>query len=245
VPSVRDYTDPFLQHYCPVPPVGPGVCDVCHGAPGVGWERCYSCNQTTGQVSHPIELVVPISLATKEGQFYHVLKSYKGWYATENQRLQLASLFARFLAQHGKCIRREADMDWNVITIVPSTGDRMGAHPLENVLSRVPALRSQYEALLVRGTAPIGHNLAADDGYQVTSDVSDRRVLLIDDTFTTGGRVQSAASALQLAGARIASAVVAARIINPEFDTSRELWERQRGQPFSFEVCCLCALAES
>jgi orotate phosphoribosyltransferase len=127
-----------------------------------------------------------------------------------------------------------------VITIVPSSGVRAGKHPLEVALSLVPALAKEYRPLLKKGTATIGHNHADDDGYTVTSKVNDVRVLLIDDTFTSGARVQSAASALQLAGADVVAAVVAARVITPAWnEESKALWERQRALAFDFDSCCL------
>lgn len=218
------------------------MCNVCHGSPGAGWLRCYSCKQTIEQVSDPIKLVVPISLATKDGQFYHVLKSYKNPWGKDNQLLQMAALLARFIAKHRACIRDKAKADWNVITIVPSSGDRAGRHPLESAISRVPLLREEFEGLLRKGTAELRHNHADDEGYEVTAAVEGRRVLLVDDTFTTGSRVQSAASALQRAGAQVIAAVVAARIMNPSFnEETRTLWERQRAKQFDFDTCCLCA----
>lgn len=242
MPTVRDFTDPFVPQYCPVPTVGPGVCDVCRGAPGTGFARCYSCAQTTGQVTHEIELVLPISLAVKTEQFYYVLKAYKGYYASEAHRLQMAGLFARFLARHRPCIVQEAGHDWDVITIVPSSGERHGPHPLEAALTRVTAIRAEYQPLLVKGTAPITHNHANDDGYAVAPDVNvaGRNVLLVDDTLTSGARVQSAASRLQLAGARVVATVVAARIMTPDFNPqSRALWDGQRAKTFDFDRCSL------
>jgi hypothetical protein len=62
-------------------------------------------------------------------------------------------------------------------------------------------------------------------------------LLLLDDTFTTGARLQSAASALQLAGARMAGAVVVDRFVNPEYCAL--LLKRARARPYDFGRCCL------
>jgi len=75
----------------------------------------------------------------------------------------------------------------------------------------------------------------------VTANVRDRQVLLIDDTFTSGAGVQSAASALRMAGAIVPAAVVIGRYIDPDFNQpSRELWNLAHERSFSFERCCLC-----
>lgn len=46
--------------------------------------------------------------------------------------------------------------------------------------------------------ASVDHNKADDDAFTVSRPLSGERVLLIDDTLTTGARLQSAASALGL-----------------------------------------------
>ncbi len=217
------------------------MCNVCHGAPNSGWLRCYSCNQTVGQVSRPITRVLPISLTTKDGQFYHVLKSYKNWGGTQENRLQMAALYARFIDEHGGHIRADAGADWNVVTIVPSSGERHGPHPLENVIKITPNLGKQYQPLLGKGTEKIENREATDNGYQPITDVHGMRVLLIDDTFTRGAHVQSAASALQIGGGQVIAAVVAGRIMNPGYGTAQALLDKQRAKGFAFDKCGLCA----
>jgi hypothetical protein len=141
---------------------------------------------------------------------------------------------------HGDCIRGAAAENWDVLTIVPSSAGRVGRHPLERVISMFRSLKDQYEPLLASGPGLAGHNTAADDSYVTTTDVRGRRVLLIDDTFTSGARVQSAASALQLAGATVVAALPIGRVIKPDFNAeSKALLERAREHPFDFGVCCL------
>jgi hypothetical protein len=187
--------------------------------------------------------VVPISLMTKEGQFYYLLKSYKGYYSTQAQRIQLGSVLARFLGNHAACIRGQ-HAAWNTITIVPSSGEREGPHPLEDVARGVAKLLSQQYELLLRKREQLRHNAASDAGYEPIVEVTDRRVLLLDDTFTTGARVQSAASALQLAGARVVAAVIGGRLINlnPAYPQYQALWDRAGAEAFDFRTCCLCGV---
>ena len=212
MPTAIEIIDPCIGTYTRVLPVGPGVCDVCHGAPNTGWPRCYSCAQTVGQVSHPVELVVPISLTELLGQLHHVLRSYKreDYPASvrDGFRQQVSALLARFLWKHGDCIQAAAGEEWGCLTIVPSSQGRAGEHPLEGAIRLFPSLRDQYRALLMPGTETAEHNRASDSAYAVTEDVSGLRVLLVDDTFTSGARAQSAASALQLAGARVVAMVL-------------------------------------
>ena len=65
-------------------------------------------------------------------------------------------------------------------------------------------------------------------------------MLLIDDTFTMGASVQSAASALQLSGANVVAIVAVGRYVNPDYsDESRGLWDRAKAIPFTFDSCCI------
>jgi predicted amidophosphoribosyltransferase len=236
--DVRALTDPYLGTFTPVPPAADGICDVCHSAPNPGWPRCLSCERTIGQVSRPLTRVVPITLCARMGPVHYLLRQYKDGPAQLRRRLmpRVAALLARFLQQHRRCIG-----GWDLITVVPSSIGRPGSHPLAQAINMVPALADTYRALLQAGLHSAGHLAAGDDAFVVTGEATPGRVLLVDDTFTTGAEVQSAASALQAAGATISAAVVIGRYINPDFSqATQNLWEQAQSRPFRFERCCLC-----
>lgn len=195
------------------------------------------------QVSQPLSLIVPISLYEVPGQLHYVLRQYKDGY-TESLRAELrvrvAALLWRFLNEHGEHVASAAGQPWDLITSVPSTQPRPGGHPLEAAIGLARRLAEQYEPTLERGDGPLDHNQASDTGYRVTGDVSGAQILLVDDTFTTGARVQSAASALALAGANVLAAVPIGRVINPSYnDAGKALWDAARSCPFDFSRCCL------
>ena len=101
----------------------------------------------------------------------------------------------------------------------------------------MPSLREEYEPLLRRGGTPPQHNAASDDGYEPVRPLGGERVLLVDDTFTSGARAQSAASALNNAGATVAAIVPIGRVISPEYN--EDFWKRQSHLVFDFDVCCV------
>ena len=241
--TVAELTDQYIRTLTPPPPVGPGVCDVCHNAPNLGYARCYSCEQTMGQVSRPLSLIVPITLYRRNSQMLHVLWGYKNQpdaRARQSFRTVVAALLYRFLDEHGECVENAADSEWDALTTVPSSTAREGAHPLERAINMAPPLREIHERLLQRGEAQLGHNQANDQGFATTTNVDGTRVLLVDDTFTTGARLQSAASALTLARATVVAAVVVGRFCNPGFnDVTQQLWDDASAQRFSFGTCCL------
>lgn len=243
MPTILEVAAPQARILTSVPDAGPGVCDVCRGSPNPGFEICYSCEQAMGQVSRPCPTVVPFSLYRTQSQLWSVLRNYKDS-PDPNVRarfsMQVAAFLGVALINHGDCIRGHCG-DWDVITTVPSTsGKRIGPHPLVEALSRVEALRQQHVPLLAPGPVALDHNQAHDQGFVTTEPLTGRRVLLVDDTYTSGARVQSAASRLQLAGATVPAIVVVGRVISPEWSKpAAELWARQREVPFSFDTCAL------
>jgi hypothetical protein len=242
MPSVHEVTEPLAGLCHPVPAPGPGVCVICRRCTPPEFSTCYSCARVTGQVRRPCHRVVPLSLYAIPGELHATLRRYKDGENGEDRRLCTAlvvSLLARFLFDHGDCLRSGRAGGWDFVTTVPSTS-RKGLHPLTDSLRMVPWLAAQHQETLVRGPGVMGHNLACDDGFVVRPDVQGARVLIVDDTFTTGARAQSAASALQLAGARVIAIVPIGRVIDPgEGGRTLPYWTRGSRQRFDFGRCCL------
>jgi phosphoribosylpyrophosphate synthetase len=145
-------------------------------------------------------------------------------------------LLARFLSHHAACIG-----SWDAVTIVPSSRGRADPHPLERVVRMDTRHARTYRSLLRPGSHQVHHRHGSDQAFDVQVPVAGREVLLIDDTFTSGAEVQSAASALHLRGAYVTAVVVIGRYLDLDFsDSVRTLWERARRHPFDFTRCCLC-----
>ncbi len=243
MPTFAEVTDPLLATYMVVPAASASVCDICHRPPNSGFARCFSCALTARQVSRPVELVVPISLYVVGGQLHHSLRSYKDSAdpaVRARFMTEVAAPFGRFIAQHGDCITDAAGPAWAAIVPVPSGSGRPGTHPLLRALAQIRELPWPVRDVLRATGAAILHQSASDHAYEVTQDVAGLRVLLVDDTWTTGACMQSAASALSLAGAQVIAAVPIGRVFDPTFnDESRELHQRLRRTLFSFDTCCL------
>jgi hypothetical protein len=236
--TVRELTDAYIAALTRVPPAGPGICSACHGVPNPGFSTCFSCSQSMGQVSRPIRSITPIAIFAPRDQLDTLLNNYKNSSSPRVRargRARIAAIFARFLNNHGACV---APGGWDAITYVPSTQQRSGVHPLREALGIAPAYKEQIEDLLAGGTAPITHNRADDDGFRVTDDVEGRRILLADDMFTSGARMQSAASALTLAGATVVAGVVIGRRYYTGGRHSQVL-AKARKRSYRFDTCAL------
>lgn len=245
--TAQELTDPHLSIFVPSPRARRGVCSVCHSWSGA-YARCWSCNENRGKISHPLEVVVPISLTRTDldAQLHNALRDYKYSHDARVQgkhRLLIAATLLRFLGRHRWCIEATAGSPYDTITVVPSKRGRAGAHPLERVIALAPSLNEMHERLLKPGPGEIGRNAPVDDGFLANANAPGRRVLLVDDTLTSGAKLQSAASALTLGGATVVAGIVIGRVIDvrdaERYPDRLELWQQQARTPFSFDACCL------
>lgn len=244
--TVAEITDPLLPTYLPVPPAADGICTICHRAPAPGYRSCQSCDLTASQVNRPVQLVTPISMYVVGGQLWLALRRYKDspYPAIRARfRLEVAALFGRFIKAHAECIAAEAGGDWTAVVPVPSGHGRQGPHPFSDALQVLRNFPWPIRDILQPTGTPLEHRAARDDAFAVTEDVAGAAMLLVDDTWTTGASVQSAASALQLAGATVRAAVPVGRVLDLDYgEANAELHARLSKTPFSFDVCCLESL---
>jgi hypothetical protein len=182
-----------------------------------GFARCYQCDLATSVAGGLLaDVVAPIGYAVRGGRLAGDLWRYKSdrpEAAEAGTRLQ--EMLAAFLREHGGAVWRAAGMDAgpSAVAVVPSGQGRPGEHPLLGMVRGcvdLPLVRLSIApaAVHVRGVT-VGWLLA--DGP-----VADADVLVVDDTWVSGGSAQSAAATLKLAGARRVAIVVLGRHVNPD-----------------------------
>lgn len=223
----------------PLPP-SRSVCAVCRGARDPGFARCYPCNQAFRRSGGLLaDVVVPISYSPDNGQHYYQLKVYKS--PTSPNALahfRLAVLFTVFMGRHRQCLQRAAGGAFTHMAIVPSTRARPGVHPLRQIAELTnPGLP------LVAGAAnPTYGNVrefVLDRFHVPRLETMSPRVLLIEDLWVTGARVQAMAHALKKAGASTVVAVALGRQINHDHAPSRPVFEAARAQAFDLSRCAV------
>jgi predicted amidophosphoribosyltransferase len=248
VPSVFELSEPYLNHLVSVLPSGSGVCGVCWTAVDPAYEVCYPClvARRAFQPRRLADVVVPIALAVKREQLAHELWHYK--YDTDARtrlvlEVKLAAVLWRFLEQHEVHIAQAVGVSqFDIVTTVPGTRQRAAEHPLARLVSRVIGqTEDRYEQLLELGPSGTDTSRAVlADRYRPTRAVPGRPgVLLIDDTWTTGGHAQSAVLALRDAGAARVGVVVIGRHFDRGFGPSEAYYQRARKVTFTWERCCL------
>lgn len=117
-----------------------------------------------------------------------------------------------------------------------------GDHPLVRIAGTlVGQTRDRYQPVLALGPDASAEGRAVlVNRYRTTQAMTDGpAVLLIDDTWTTGGRAQSAAIALHDAGAAKVAVVVLGRHFDRDFGSGETYYQQARSRKFSWDSCCV------
>ena len=200
------------------PSIGGVFCRTCRGPASVGLALCYQCNLALGQAGELLaDAVAPIAHAVKGGQLAGDLWRYKSDRAgAAESAARLSEMLATFLRDHGESVWRAAGMTAGPrsVAVVPSGRGRPGGHPLRGIVGSCVGLPlvglsiAPQEAAHVRGVDP--------RWLRVDGPVAGADILVVDDTWVSGGSAQSAAAALKLAGAGRVAIIVLGRYVNPD-----------------------------
>lgn len=245
--TVFELSEPYRNHLISVLPPGRGVCAVCWTSVPPDLSLCFQCNAARKGFRQGLaDAVVPVALAVKREQLAHELWHYK-YDADPSVRsrltTRLGAVLWRFLGQHEKHVAEAVGVpEFGIVTIVPGTSQREGNHPLEHIVGTlVGQTKERYEPLLALGRceAPSSHSLTADRYAAMRQLTGGPAVLLIDDTWTTGGNAQSAALALRAAGAAKVAIVVIGRHFDRSFRDCETYYRQARSIRFTWSTCCL------
>ena len=219
-----------------LPPIHgrPGTCRVCAGPLNPGYSICRQCEDVEAIVatSHkpfPISWLAFLTYAVegadlvgrivpnqvkdsreREGrQAYLVLKGYKAhgsvtrWYST------VAAWTMWFLQRWGTSVHEHK---WLWATVPSVRSGRQGEHPLHAIVSAI--LGTQMEIVL-SATDKVEGRLFNPLMFACNAIPEGASILLIDDSWTSGSNLLSAAATLREAGASMVNAMVLGRLLNP------------------------------
>ena len=217
-----------------VPSIGSVTCRTCRGPTPVGLARCYQCDLARRQAGALLaDAVAPIGYAVRGGPLAGDLWRYKADHAgAAESAARLRGMLAGYLRDHGQSLWTAAGMASapGVAAVVPSGRGRPGGHPLTGLvrscvdvplvgLSLAPAgvaHRRGVDPGWLRVDGVVAGAMAAGAGAGADAVVAGADVLVVDDTWVSGGSAQSAAVALKLAGARRVAIIVIGRHVNPD-----------------------------
>lgn len=204
-------------------PGSDGACAVCAG-PSVS-EICGKCGGHQAEFGLDLADRV-VTLTYSQGyqpgvkhQSAHDFQMYKALQpVTECQtRVVLAARVG--IELHGPCIEAETGREWNAITFVPSKRRPGASHPVVKVAQSVAvAANIPDDAKFLLGLGPgidDVDRVVRDDRFHVGPEypgvVMGRNVLVVDDTWTTGTKAQSAAVTIKRAGAASVTVLAVSR----------------------------------
>lgn len=196
----------------------PGVtCRTCAGIPSAGYDQCYKCAGHGSQGA--ADTLGFVTYGWNGGQAGHVMYAYKARGATTHALVSAVLTYAT--VAHWSCVARMSGSTPDAWTYVPSLSGRQGEHPLAGIARRfmgsVPY--TQIKANTV-SDSPRAYNPSHYRADPVTG-----HVLLLDDTWTSGGHFQSAAAALKQAGADRVTGLVMARWLEPAWGGTKQFIE--------------------
>ncbi len=184
--------------------------------------------------------MLPISYSPRTWQHHHNLRSYKGAARSEQARRSLLALLMLFLRDHVGCIRARTGSAPTHVIAVPSTRNRPGPHPLVDLIGSRLDL-TWITSAVNPAYGPDDRDFHADWFTPVLPDRQPpAHALILDDTWTTGARVQSLAYALKTAGVSTVTAVVLGRHVDTTYPPSARLLNAIAKPVFDTTRCVAC-----
>lgn len=248
-PSPADFERSIRGTYSNVPPHMNGLCTICTApTSGAQYPLCLPCENRARSGAQLARGVVMLSWAPMSpvngysAQGYMDLRQYKEPSADPNQIVRLQALHYLAIMKHAECVLPGYRSRPFAITHVPSTsGLRPGSHPVaDRFVSMFAPTRPRVSPEYI---GPVGgdrnqRRLFNPANWQIDLDqLGDAdRVLIIDDTWVSGGHVQSLAAAFEGAGIK-ARAVVLGRALDPSRDDHGAFLRNTAPEPFDSDIC--------
>jgi hypothetical protein len=212
---------------CATPvPDGYGICRRCKGARSwaASKQRAFPLDQLaflTYAVEGPAPSrqsgsgAVGVKSERKGRQAYAALLGYKSGSQQHRHQATVADWLGWFLGTWGPWSDRPEwtrKRDWMWATVPSTRSGRPGEHPLHRLVSTL--LGSHPEAVVTAVSA--GEDRVLNPAlFSCPSLTPGANVVLVDDSWTTGTSLLSAAAALRRDGAGVVNAMVLGRLLNP------------------------------
>jgi hypothetical protein len=194
-----------------VPEPGPGVCASCRGPARRGFTRCFHCGLHAESAPGLLaDVVAPVACAPKGSRLATDLWLYKSERTGSREAgTALLAMLLVFLHDNAPGMWRAGGTVPTRACVVPSGRGRPGPHPLQALVHGCLAL--PWAPLVARPGGDAWARALDPGRFRAPWPLNGAAVLLLDDTWTSGGTAQSAAVALKRAGARWVAVVVLGR----------------------------------
>lgn len=212
------------------------TCSVC-ATPVDGYARCFPCaQQYTSHGNQLADVVGIVTYAIAGEQSGYVMRGYKARPPVAEHRVTVLMLSALALQLHADCAPTLMDTPLTHWATVPSLPQSSASHPLRTIVS--PFVIGDETPLIAADSVANPRDVDGShfkiDSVELTAGA---HVLLVDDTWTTGGHAQSAVLALRAAGARHVSVLVLARWLSPSFRGNADFIRHRLTADFDPTIC--------
>jgi hypothetical protein len=222
------------------------TCEVCSG-PGQGVGLCGPCRVHRSDfgsalADRVLTLTYVHGRAKPRHQSAFHMWAYKQQTAPSTRAAQdLALMVLAATHVHGHCLEEVAGRACDAIAYVPSTSRPGGEHPVAELARNVHGLETVQRFRFALGPrAAEADRVVLPDRFLVDPEfvprVRDRHVLIVDDTWTTGTKAQSAALAARDAGAAQVTVLCVARWLRVDWPDHRALLDRCP-EPYDARIC--------
>jgi hypothetical protein len=209
------------------------TCPDC-ATPVDGYERCYPCNSYRSRTGLA-DATAFLTYAVAGQESGHLMRGYKALRPVDEHRRVVGLLVGLALRRHAKCAGILAGLPVTHWATVPSLPAKPGEHPLRSLVAGqafgtevtlVAAARVQQPRTVNPDHFTCGISLATES-----------HVLVIDDTWATGGHAQSATLALRRAGASRVSVLVVARWLREDYKDNKQFIDDLRTRDYNPSIC--------
>jgi hypothetical protein len=222
------------------------TCQVCSG-PGDADDLCGPCRAHRLDLRRDIaDRVLTLTYARGRAHPRHQsafhMWAYKQPSGPSTRAAEdLALMVLAATHQHSHCIEQVAGRPCDAVTYVPSTTRPGPEHPVAQLARHVRGLDTSQRFRLTLGPSATRKDRAVlPDRFivepQYVARVKNRHVLIVDDTWTSGAKAQSAALATRDAGAAQITVLCVARWLRNDWSDHRALLDRC-SEPYDALVC--------
>jgi hypothetical protein len=214
------------------------TCSVC-GTPVDGYQRCYRCYQATNTLG-TADLVVPLTYGIERTQSAILLRHYKDDVSAAARQQHARVIFRLIylgIMLHESCVAKIVGQPVTSRVTVPSLKGRGGVHPLTALARAMKAVDETLELLPAPGAT--NNRIISGSQFEIVPkrSLKGQHVVVLDDTWTTGSRTQSAALALRDAGADHVSVMVIGRWLSPTFSNNADFIKTRLQRFYNPRIC--------
>jgi hypothetical protein len=212
------------------------TCGYCTGIPSnPNFTTCYQCGHEYRYSQETSDLRGFVSYGWDNSQSATVMYGYKNEFANRQAQRVVHGMLFYAIHEHRGCTTGSGSGEPTMWATVPSLRQR--GHP--QVLNALAAgmLRNWSEARMAPSDDVRNPRSFRPENFVAPPDVSGQHVLLVDDTWATGGHGESAAAALKRAGAARVTLLVLARWLNMGRGRTDEFVKDELTADFDPDLC--------